>query len=79
MITEYKTKKTAQVAFNREKKKFEKLICPVFKKKCISNKCVAFNGRVYPVRYYGKPDVYKVFNPCCCSPLVTGTIEMEMP
>jgi hypothetical protein len=75
----YKTKKTAQAAFRRKEKKFMELICPVFKKECMSKKCVSFSGRVYHIQMHGKPINYRVSDPCCNSPLVTGVIEMEMP
>jgi hypothetical protein len=78
-MNEYKTKKTAQAALNKEKKKLGELMCPVFKKPCITDKCAAFSGRIYEVNHYGKPKAWRMFKPCCNSPLVTGIIEMEMP
>lgn len=78
-MIEYKTKKTAQTAFNREICKMASLMCPVFKTGCITKKCASFGGRVYLLKRHLKPDVWKVFTPCCTNAIVTGSIEMEMP
>lgn len=76
-MLKYKTKKTAQTAFNREKKKLIELMCPIFKVKCLGDKCVSFSGRVYILRRYKKPDVYRMHSPCCSNAIVNGYIEME--
>ena len=78
-MKEYKTKKTAQAAFNKEKKKLEGITCPVFNVLCFTSKCMSFAGRVYSLKRHLKPTVYKIHLPCCTNAIVTGSIEMEMP
>lgn len=48
--------------------------CPVFKTQCLEERCHSFfKGSVIRL----KEDGYKVYPPCCNSPLVTGIIEVE--
>jgi len=55
--------------------------CPVFKKLCLGKRCMSFSeGTVYETIVTADSNldtVFKIVEPCCLSPLVTGTIEVE--
>lgn len=78
-MIEYKTKKTAQAAFNREKAMMADMKCPVFKTFCYTEKCVSFGGRICKISMYNKSPIFKMYKPYCMNAIVTGTIEMEGP
>jgi hypothetical protein len=72
-----------------EKQKFEESImlakmCPVFHKICLGTLCMSFNkGNINAVQR-GDPNgqayinLYKLREPSCSSPFVTGYIEADM-
>ena len=52
-------------------------LCPVFQDTHKCEKCHSYNeGYLYSTKDSNK-DFFRLFKPCCTSPLVTGTIEVE--
>lgn len=76
-MKDYESEELAQNEFDKMKQGMMKLMCPIYKTECIVNKCMSFAGKVYSVKLYQKPEIFRIREPHCCNAIVTGYIEME--
>jgi hypothetical protein len=80
------SKEAVEIELQAEVKKLLKKQCPVFKTKCLGIACMSFcpgSVNLYKERTansipYVYEDWYKLREPSCSSPFVTGYIEAEM-
>ena len=70
-----KTEEKAVSNLADKRERFLRKGCPVFKTNCRGDNCHSYNeGQVTTVSFVDNVR-FKVFEPCCSSPLVTGLIE----
>lgn len=76
---EYKDKETALIHLGWEREKVKSKQCPVFKTKCMGEKCQSYyDGTVFLLKKDKEGNqIYNTVNPTCQSPLVTGIIYHE--
>ena len=75
----YKTDEEVQEVIQTMTELYKNKFCPIIKSKCIGENCSAFfAGSSVKLGYaIDKNKTWRLAAPGCCSPLITGCVELE--